>query len=212
MFVNNKDCLSRVYPLVNLLGHSSGAKEAFLDKYFKEILSSDVNIVQIRAKDLELSSLKKQIIKYMQIKNKLNPRVKLIVNDYVELAQIADGVHLGQDDGSVYDARKKLGVDKIIGLSTHNLEQIKNAPQEVLSYLAIGPVFESRTKAGHEKIVGLGSLSEMVEKCSIPLVAIGGINSVNAKQVYATGINTVAVISDIFDAKDTVAQIGKYSF
>jgi len=211
----NQDFLSRIYPLVSLLVdeqyHEERVGGSFLEEYFEKILSSDVKIVQIRAKNLELSFVKEQIIKYMKIKNKLNPGVKLIVNDYVELAEIADGVHLGQDDCPVHDARKKLGKDKIIGLSTHNLEQIKNAPQEVLNYLAIGPVFKSKTKSGHEKIVGIEPLREMKKRCSIPLVAIGGIDSINAKQVYATGIDSVAVISDILDAKDPKTQIAKYS-
>ena len=146
----------------------------------------------------------------METKNKLNPRVKLIVNDYVELAKLADGVHLGQDDISVLEARKILGENKVIGLSTHNLEQIKNAPQKILNYLALGPVFESRTKSGHEKVLGLDILSKASKLASIPLVAIGGINTKNVADVYATGIKSVAVISDIFEAEDTKSQIQKY--
>ena len=137
------------------------------------------------------------------------------MNDYVELAKFADGVHLGQEDMPVLKARKILGDSKIIGLSTHNLEQIKEASQESLSYgrldyLAIGPVFESRTKSGHEKVLGLDTLSKASKLASIPLVAIGGINTENVADVYATGIKSVAVISDISLAKDTKSQIQKY--
>ena len=198
--------LSKLYPIISF----KDSVENFSKQYFKEILSTKVSIVQIRAKDIELANLKKLIIECVQIKNKLNANVKLIVNDYVELAKLADGVHLGQDDVRTAKAREALGDKKIIGLSTHNLEQIKKAPQEILDYLAIGPVFESRTKSGHEELVGLKILSEAKKLCSIPLVTIGGIDTTNVKDVLATGVDSVAVISDIFLAKDRKAQIQKY--
>ena len=198
--------LSKLYPIISF----KDSVENFSKQYFKEILSTKVSIVQIRAKDIELANLKKLIIECVQIKNKLNANVKLIVNDYVELAKLADGVHLGQDDVRTAKAREALGDKKIIGLSTHNLEQIKKAPQEILDYLAIGPVFESRTKSGHEELVGLKILNEAKKLCSIPLVTIGGIDTTNVKDVLATGVDSVAVISDIFLAKDRKAQIQKY--
>ncbi len=198
--------LSKLYPIISF----KDSVENFSKQYLKEILSTKVSIVQIRAKDIELANLKKLIIECMQIKNKLNSNVKLIVNDYVELAKFADGVHLGQDDLDTEKAREVLGDKKIIGLSTHNLEQIKKAPQEILDYLAIGPVFESRTKSGHEELVSLKTLSEAKKLCSVTLVAIGGIDTTNAKDVFATGADSVAVISDIFLAEDRKAQIQKY--
>lgn len=205
-----RDLISRVYPIISFENSTENFTEKGYQDYFKEILSTEVSIVQIRAKNVELDMLKDLIIKCMELKNKLNPRVKLIVNDYVELAKLADGVHLGQDDENAANTREILGESKIIGLSTHNLEQIKTAPQEILNYLAIGPVFESRTKSGHEAVLGLDILSEAKKLCSIPLVAIGGIDTENVAEVYAAGIKSVAVISDIYLAKDRKAQIQKY--
>jgi thiamine-phosphate diphosphorylase len=129
--------------------------------------------------------------------------VVFIINDSIELAMAveADGVHLGQDDFPVRAARKLLGGDKIIGVSTHSLDQAQAAEKEGADYIGYGPVFMTGTKdAGEAK--GAAGLKAVREKINIPIVAIGGINSGNAKSIINAGADAVAVISAITWADD----------
>jgi len=121
-----------------------------------------------------------------------------IVNDYVDIAFCvnADGVHLGQDDLPLKEARRILGKKKIIGISTHNLKQAIEAERDGADYIGFGPVFQTMTKdAGEPK--GIDMLREIKTKVKIPVVAIGGINLENIMSVLNTGIDAVAVTSAI---------------
>ena len=124
--------------------------------------------------------------------------VTLIINDRVDLALAlqAGGVHLGQDDLPSDAARKLLGNDAIIGYSTHNVSQAIAAAALPIDYIAIGPIFETGTKANPDPVVGLDGLRAVRKAIGdIPLVAIGGITSVNAAAVIEAGADCVAVIS-----------------
>jgi thiamine-phosphate pyrophosphorylase len=121
-----------------------------------------------------------------------------IVNDYVDIAFCvnADGVHLGQDDLPLKEARRILGKKKIIGISTHNLGQAIEAERDGADYIGFGPIFQTMTKiAGEPK--GTDMLREVKTKVKIPVVAIGGINLKNIRVVLDTGIDAVAVASAI---------------
>ena len=121
-----------------------------------------------------------------------------IVNDYsdIALAVDADGVHLGQDDLPVKEARKILGKGKIIGVSTHCIEQALEAEQAGADYLGFGPIFHTATKdAGSPK--GTEMLRAIKDRVSIPVIAIGGINLHNLNSVLETGADAVAVASAI---------------
>lgn len=122
----------------------------------------------------------------------------LIVNDYTDIAYCvnADGVHLGQDDLPLKGARRIIGKKKIIGISTHNLEQAIEAERDGADYIGFGPVFQTMTKdAGEPK--GTDMLREVKTKVKIPVVAIGGINLENIMSVLDTGIDAIAVASAI---------------
>jgi thiamine-phosphate pyrophosphorylase len=124
--------------------------------------------------------------------------VRLIINDRVDvaLALQADGVHLGQDDLPPEAARRLLGKRAIIGLSTHNLEQAREAAHQPVDYIAIGPIFPTSSKDNPDPVVGLEGLRRVHEASgSVPLVAIGGINSENARRTIDAGADTVAVLS-----------------
>ncbi len=133
--------------------------------------------------------------------------VLFIVNDDLDLALIlgADGVHLGQDDIPIRFARP-LMKDKIIGVSTHSLKQVKEAVASGADYIGVGPVFETATKKDREDLVGLDLLLKVRDKCPIPYVAIGGIGKDNIKSVVKAGCHRAAVISDILSASDIEAQ------
>ena len=121
----------------------------------------------------------------------------LIVNDRADVALIlgADGVHLGQDDLEPRAVRALLPPGDLLGVSTHNLEQLERAAGEPVDYLAIGPVFPTRSKAAPDPVVGLEMVRKARALAAGTLVAIGGITEENARSVVDAGADGVAVIS-----------------
>jgi len=129
-----------------------------------------------------------------------------LVNDHADIALAADahGVHLGQDDLTIEAARKLLGPERIIGISTHSLEQARDAESAGADYIGFGPVFRTGTKdAG--PVRGPEMLRQVRNEVSIPVIAIGGINGENAGAVLAAGADGIAVISAVLDAPDVEA-------
>lgn len=127
-------------------------------------------------------------------------RTPLIINDDLELALSigADGVHLGQADGSIKEARQKLGVDKIIGATCHDsLELAEQAVQEGASYIAFGRFFPSKTKP-NARPADLAILQQAKQRFHCPVVAIGGINQDNAQQLIENGADYIAVVHSLF--------------
>jgi len=133
-----------------------------------------------------------------------------IVNDRpdIALAVGADGVHLGQDDLPVADARSILGRERIIGLSTHSLEQASDAQESGADYIGVGPVFSTPTKPGY-KAVGLDLISKVKKINGIPFVAIGGIDESNISDVIAAGADKVAVVRAVCGAEDVMGATKK---
>jgi thiamine-phosphate pyrophosphorylase len=135
--------------------------------------------------------------------------VRLIINDRVDIALAlrADGVHLGQDDLSPEAARRLLGEEAIIGFSTHNLLQAREAARLRVDYIAIGPIFNTSSKENPDPPVGLDNLSRVRQAVgSIPLVAIGGITRENALAVLDRGADAVAVIGALLARPDRVEE------
>jgi thiamine-phosphate pyrophosphorylase len=133
-----------------------------------------------------------------------------IINDHVDVALAidADGVHLGQDDLPVSEARAKLGSKKIIGLSTHSLEQALAAAALPLDYLGVGPVFTTPTKPEALQ-VGLELVANVSRRLTVPFVAIGGIDETNLEQVLDAGASNVAVIRAVVAAEDVVGAASR---
>lgn len=137
--------------------------------------------------------------------------VMFIVNDRCDLALAvdADGVHLGQDDLSYGEARQILGPDKIIGLSTHNAEQVRQADRMKPDYIGFGPIFKPGSKGDHDPVVGAEGLAQVRALTSLPMFAIGGIQVEQVPAVMQAGANGIAVISAVLtapDVKKTVEQ------
>lgn len=134
-----------------------------------------------------------------------------IVNDRVDVAMLAgaDGVHLGQDDLPVAEARKLLP-EAILGLSTHTPEQAAAAQSLDLDYLALGPIFATATKDDPDPVVGVEALREVCAASRLPVVAIGGITSENAPECLAAGAKAVCVASDLAGAGDAAQRAGVY--
>jgi len=130
--------------------------------------------------------------------------VLFIVNDRCDLALAvdADGVHLGQGDLPLDLARKVMGQDKLIGISTHNPDQVREATAGKPDYLGFGPIFKPGSKQDHDPVVGLEGLRTMRPLTSLPVFAIGGIQIDQVGEVTRFGANGVAVISAIIKAPD----------
>ena len=134
-----------------------------------------------------------------------------IVNDRcdVALAVGADGVHLGQEDLPVAEARALLGPEMLIGISTHNLAQALEAEALGADYLGFGPIFPSPTKSHPEPVVGIERLREVRARVRLPIVAIGGINAANIKMVADAGSDAPAVLSAVLAAPDPTGAIAE---
>jgi len=132
---------------------------------------------------------------------------RVVVNDrvYVALLAGAAGVHLGQTDLPPAAARQILGPGRIIGFSTHDLEQAVEADSLPVDYIAVGPVFETSTKDNPDPVVGVEKLAIICRAVKKPVVAIGGITLDNAKAALSAGATSVAVIRDLL-AHEDVAQ------
>jgi thiamine-phosphate pyrophosphorylase len=129
--------------------------------------------------------------------------VLFIVNDYLDiaLAVSADGLHLGQEDLPVKEARRLLPIDMLLGVSVTTVEQAKAAEGGGADYIAVGSMYPTSSKET-ARVVGLERLRKVKEAMSLPLVAIGGINKDNAREVAAAGADGVAVISAILEVED----------
>lgn len=134
-------------------------------------------------------------------------RVPLIINDQVDLALAveADGVHLGQNDLPVAIARRLLGPGKLIGLSITDPGQLDAIPPDTIDYLGLGPVFPTISKDDAAPALGLDTLARLTARCTLPTVAIGGINLENAPAVFAAGVDGLAVVSVLSLATDPAA-------
>jgi thiamine-phosphate pyrophosphorylase len=132
-----------------------------------------------------------------------------IVNDRCDLALAvdADGVHLGQADLSLTDARGILGSERIIGVSTHRPEQVKEASEGGATYLGFGPIFPTGTKSDHEPVVGVEALHRIRPLTRLPIFAIGGMTPENATAAVQAGADGIAVISAVLDAPDVAASV-----
>jgi thiamine-phosphate pyrophosphorylase len=132
---------------------------------------------------------------------------KLIINDRVDVALAcdADGVHLGQDDLPFAAGRKLVG-QKIVGVSTHDIEQARDAERKGADYIGFGPMFGTTTKNTGYAARGVEMLGKIRAAVKLPIVAIGGINEQNVTQVWQAGADSAAIISDLLGAADVVAK------
>jgi len=131
-----------------------------------------------------------------------------IVNDDLETARAigADGIHVGKDDPSIAECRGILGSGKIVGYSSHALEEAVLAERQGADYVAFGAIFPTSTKGPGHPVQGLEKLRRVVQSVKIPVVAVGGINRSNIKDVLATGVASVAMISALANAQDRTAE------
>lgn len=162
-------------------------------------LDAGVRLLQIRGKDLNSADL---LALTRTVVDLAAGRASVVVNDRADVAALAGaaGVHVGQDDLSVADARRVVGDSAIVGVSTHTLAQARAALCQAATYVAIGPVFGTGTKDTGYGAVGLESVSAVAALAGplgVPVVAIGGITLERAPAVLAAGATAVCVIADL---------------
>lgn len=162
-------------------------------------LAGGVRLLQVRAKELPSGAFL-QLVDVVAA-DAHAAGASLIVNDRVDVAAAAGlGVHLGQDDLPVAEARAVLGPHAVVGLSTHNPAQLAAALRQPVSYVAFGPVFVTGTKSNPDPVVGLSALADaaaVAGAAGVPLVAIGGITLASARHVRDAGAASMAVIADL---------------
>ena len=176
----------------------------------RALVDAGVALLQIRAKKTPARSAFETA---RRLKSALREMaVKLIVNDRPDVALLsgASGVHVGQEDLPVEDARRICGRAMWVGVSTHNLEQLHAAASTSADYIAVGPVFPTGTKENPDPVVGLEFVRQARAITKKPLVAIGGITVESAEQVYRAGADSVAVIRDLRDAANPASRAREY--
>ena len=171
-----------------------------------QLLLGGARLIQLRDKDATPRELLEMTRKCLRLTRAMN--ATLIVNDRVDVAMAAeaDGVHLGQDDMKVDEAREILGAHVIIGLSTHSIEQFSAGLNTSADYLAVGPIYSTATKDNPNAVVGLELLREARSISDRPIVAIGGITGDRTRDVIEAGADYVAVVSALYPALDFERQ------
>ena len=174
--------------------------ETLSDAVFQAI-EGGATLIQLREKELSEKEFLDEAFSIKEIC--ASKKIPLIINDNVKIAKETDvcGVHIGQSDMELKEARKILGADKIIGVSCQTVEQALQAEKNGADYLGVGAVFSTSTKTDADN-VPLSTLKEICSSVKIPVVAIGGISLQNMNQLKGSGIAGVSVISAIFAQQD----------
>jgi thiamine-phosphate pyrophosphorylase len=185
--------LPRLYPILDA-AHFPEARG--MSAAAEELAIVGCTLLQYRNKS---GNARQMLDEAHELRAHLSPTVKLIMNDRADLCLAAnfDGLHVGQDDLSPESARRIIGPNRWLGVSTHNPDQIAEADNTSADYVAIGPVFATSSKANPDPVVGLEGVRRARELTRKPLVAIGGITRANARSVIDAGADSVAVISDL---------------
>ncbi len=171
-----------------------------------ELLAAGVRIVQLRHKSASAREFLSMARRLRALTRQR--RAVFIVNDRADIARLvgADGLHVGQDDLPVGEARRVAGPRAVIGVSTHTLEQALGAERDGADYIGFGPVFATASKAGALPPVGVGALREVASRVAVPVIAIGGVREENLAGVLKAGARGAAVISELSAAADPAGK------
>ena len=182
--------------LYAILDSSAFADAEALCASAQELAAGGVTLLQYRNKS---GNARQMLEQAQELRRRVGGSVKLIMNDRADLCLAAgfDGVHVGQDDLSPEGARKVIGDELWLGVSTHDPAHVVEADKTPADYIAVGPVFPTASKANPDPVIGLEGVRKARALTRKPLVAIGGITRANACPVIAAGADSVAVISDL---------------
>lgn len=176
----------------------------------RQLVDAGVRLLQYRNK---ATSSRELLESSQRLSGALIPRgVTFVVNDRADVAALAgaSGVHVGQDDLGVDDARGVVGPDKLVGISTHDRAQFERAAATSADYIAVGPIFSTSTKANPDPAVGTEFIRQVRPLTDKPIVAIGGITLERAAEVVRAGADSVAVISDVLRASDPGGRVRQF--
>jgi thiamine-phosphate pyrophosphorylase len=176
----------------------------------RKLIGAGVEVLQYRAKKV---AAKEMLARARELAEAARTGgARFFVNDRPDVASLAgaDGVHVGQDDLGVEEARGVLGPDAWVGLSTHNIEQFEKALSSSADYIAVGPIFATTSKANPDPVVGLELIRRARRLTKRPIVAIGGITLERAAEVIEAGADSVAVISDVLGAENPADRVRQY--
>jgi thiamine-phosphate pyrophosphorylase len=178
-----------------------------LGRVAEELKAAGLMLVQYRDKEGEPDAILRDASVMWEVFD--GSGCRLMMNDYADLVKPAGfgGVHVGQGDLSPEKARRVVGVQRWVGVSTHNEEQVRIANETSADYIAVGPVFATGTKVDAEPVIGLEGVRRARALTKKPIVAIGGITRENARSVIDAGADSVAVISALFVEGETVGKV-----
>jgi thiamine-phosphate pyrophosphorylase len=176
----------------------------------KKLIEAGVRLLQYRDKKAAARELWSESRAIVEVARQAG--CSFFVNDRPDIACLvgADGVHVGQEDLTAEQARALVGPDRWVGVSTHNIKQFEEAAATSADYIAVGPIFSTSSKANPDPVVGTELLRRVRNLTEKPIVAIGGITLERAPEVLAAGADSVAVISDILQAKDPAAKASEF--
>jgi len=176
----------------------------------QELVAAGVRLFQYRNKGASARELFESSKKLVSLLS--SQRVSLVVNDRPDVAALAgaNGVHVGQQDLGVEEARRVVGTEKLVGVSTHNLEQFERAAASSADYIAVGPIFATGTKSNPDPVVGTEFVRRVRPLTDKPIVAIGGITLQRAPEIIESGADSVAVMSDILGAPEPGVRARQY--
>jgi thiamine-phosphate pyrophosphorylase len=199
-----------LYPILDasFLPRAGGDRDSRLGHLVAELADAGVRLLQYRNKQGSEAEI---LADALAMRAAAGSGLTLILNDWPALAVEAgfDGVHVGQQDMAPAAARKIVGSEKIVGVSTHNEAQLRAADGEPVDYIAVGPVFSTSSKENPDPVVGLEGVRLARSSTRKPLVAIGGITLESAVQVRDAGADSIAVISAIFAPQGNPAKLAK---
>lgn len=193
--------LPKIYPITD-----AGISSLTHTEQVAHLLSGGASFIQLREKNKSPREFFADALSALRLARTAGAAV--IINDRVDIALAleASGVHLGQTDMPASVARQLLGPEAIIGYSTHNLDQVREALQLPINYLAFGPVFSTHTKSDPDPVAGLEHLhAAKMLAGKMPVVAIGGISESNLSEVFAAGADSAAIISEILSPPQNIA-------
>jgi thiamine-phosphate pyrophosphorylase len=198
--------LPKLYAIVDVSCFAAPLRTtAAIVDYAKDIAAGGATLIQYRNK---VGTTREMLSHAREIRRALGDNVTLIMNDRADICIAAgyQGVHVGQDDLSPESARTVLGPDRILGASTHTLEQLQDADAGPADYIAFGPIFATSSKRNPDPVVGLAGIRAARTATKKPLIAIGGITRANARSVIDAGADSVAVIADLLSSPTKVAE------
>lgn len=195
------------FPKVAIYVLTDGRADGQLfDTFVAKLVEAEVDVIQLRDKNLD----DRQLLARAEVlrKRTAGTATKMILNDRADQAKVsgADGVHVGQEELTVSQARSILGLGKLVGVSTHSIDQARQAVRDGADYIGIGPTFPSGTKS-FDAFPGVKLLGEVAAEITLPGFAIGGIDLGNVEEVAAAGIRRVAVSGCVTKAEDPLSVL-----